>query len=93
MKKDEQFFTEAFKTLDTVSGPTEAQKERMLQSVLAQARQASDGQPATSALRLKDFVANYPWRFAFGVAAVQSSLCTLIFGSSYTHFIMSILGG
>ena len=93
MEKDKQFFEETFKTLDEVTRPTAEQKERIFKTILTDVRQHSDIQPTRSGYSLGKIVADYPWRFAFGAAFVQSSVCTLIFGTSYTHFIMSLLGG
>lgn len=92
MERDKQF-KELFKTLDEVSRPTDEQKERILKTVMADVRQHPNIQATQSRYNLKKFVTDYPWRFAFGAAFVQSSVCTLIFGTSYTHFIMSLLGG
>lgn len=92
MEKDKQF-KEMFKTLNEVPRPTDEQKERILKTVLTDVRQHSNIQSKRSGYNLKKIVADYPWRFAFGTAFVQSSVCTLIFGTSYTHFIMRLLGG
>ncbi|MBC3796488.1 hypothetical protein [Acetobacterium tundrae] len=93
MKKNNQFFENSFKTLDEVSRPTDEQKEQILKMVLKEVAVASKVEPRNNRSPLKRIVTDYPWRFAFGAAFLQSSVCTLIFGTDYIRFVMSILGG
>jgi hypothetical protein len=69
--------------------PTKEQKDRMLGKVLLEARKYD----ASPAAKISRWITVYPWRFAFGVAAVQAALCTLIWGSGYTNVVLSIFGG
>lgn len=93
MEKDKQFFEDSFKNLDTVSKPTDEQKDRIYNGILNAVESNSMTQPKLTTSPFKNLVINYPWRFAFGAAFIQTSICTLIFGANYTHFILKILGG
>lgn len=89
MRKDDKFFKEAFKSLNEVSAPDNEQKNRILNNVMLESAAQTTTQPI-SIIRL---VTVYPWRFAFGAAFIQTVVCTLIFGSQYTNFILGIIGG
>lgn len=93
MEKDKQFFEDSFETLDTVSKPTDEQKDRIYNGILNTVETNSKTPSKLTANPFKKLVIDYPWRFAFGAAFVQTSICTLIFGANYTHFILKILGG
>lgn len=82
----ERFIKEAMNTLHDVAEPDADRKEAMLQSVLVR------GKTEGAAFQFKNFIAVYPWRFALGVSVVQSVVCTLVFGSNYTNFIMQMIG-
>lgn len=69
--------------------PTEQQKEKMLDQILLECRKL-DTSPALKIYRL---ICVYPWRFAFGLSAVQALICTMIWGSGYTNMILRIFGG
>lgn len=82
----DRFFEKAIQALENSVEPAADQRKKILQTVLDQGRMEN------AASRFKNFIAVYPWRFAFGVAVVQSIVCTLIFGSNYTNLIMRLLG-
>lgn len=87
MKKDKDSFYAVFAALKEAPTPTAAQKNKMLMEI-----QKAIPQPlpfASSWLLL----AKYPWRTAFGIAAVQSVACTLIFGTDYTNLFLIGIGG
>ena len=82
----DRFMKEAMNTLQDIAEPDADRKEAMLQKVL------SLGNTQSAGAKLKNFIAVYPWRFALGVSVVQSVVCTLVFGSNYTNFIMQMIG-
>ena len=88
MGKNNDPLKNAFDVLKEIDRPTEQQKDKMLNYILAASRQETS-------LRGKiiDFITVYPWRFAFGVSTVQAVICTLVFGTQYTNLFLSIFGG
>jgi len=85
VKKDKRTYT----VLKNSALPTEQQKEKMLAHVLSEYRKI-ETPPDDKLYRL---IAVYPWRFAFGIAAVQTVICSLIWGTGYTNLVLKILGG
>lgn len=90
MKHQNDPFEKAFAALENAVRPTEAQKEKMLNQVLIDSRRL-DGDTVLS--RLWKWTSVYPWRFAFGVSAVQAIALTLIFGTQYTNIFLNFFGG
>lgn len=89
MPKKDEFFEKAFKVLEQEGMPTVREKDRMLQSILTECKAEN-----TSGIdKLKKMIVSYPWRFAFSVSAIQSIVCTMIFGTRYTNLLLSIFGG
>lgn len=86
--KTDQWIQSLLKSVSRSALPTHEQTERIFKNVL---HQAPVKHPL--ALRMMRFAALYPWRFAFGVSAIQAVTCRLIFGTDYTRFIMGLLGG
>lgn len=93
MEKDNQFFKDSLDALAAVSKPTDEQKDRILTGILETIEVNAKAQPTVTPSHFNKLLTDYPWRFAFGTAFVQTSVCTLIFGTNYTHFILKILGG
>lgn len=89
MKKNNDPFEGMFDSLKGGSLPTDEQKEKMLRHVLAESQLQNDSALA----RVGRWIAAYPWRFAFGAAAVQAAVCTLIFGTQYTNLLLGMFGG
>lgn len=84
----DDFIKKAFKSLDEGSKPSQKQKQMMLDRLLIQAQTEE-----TSGLdRYRNLVTIYPWRFGFGVSAIQAVLFTLMFGADYTNFVLQLLG-
>lgn len=90
MKHQNDPFKKAFDTLKNAVRPTEAPKEKILNQVLINIRRLDDN---TVPSKLWKWASIYPWRFAFGVSAVQAVVFTLIFGTKYTNFFISFFGG
>jgi hypothetical protein len=82
------FIKKALKSLDDRAKPSQEQKQIMLENLLIQAQTGE----ASGFERLQKMVTVYPWRFGFGVSALQAVLFTLLFGSNYTNFILQLLG-
>lgn len=93
MEKDNPFFKDSLEALTAVSKPTDEQKDRILTGILETIEMNSEAQPTIAPSHFKKLLTDYPWRFAFGTAIVQTSVCTLLFGTNYTNFILKILGG
>ncbi len=89
MKKNNDPFEGMFDSLKGGSLLTDEQKEKMLRHVLAESRLQNDSALA----RVGRWIAVYPWRFAFGAAAVQAAVFTLIFGTHYTNLLLGMFGG
>nr|WP_320024442.1 hypothetical protein [uncultured Acetobacterium sp.] len=89
MKRNtDDFIKSALQSLDDRSKPGQEQKQIMLENLLIR----SQIEEASGMDRFKKMVTVYPWRFGFGVSAVQAILFTLMFGSNYTNFILQLLG-
>lgn len=82
-------FNRFFASIPELSAPTEGQKQRMLQNIMADVRQREE----TPLTRMKRFMVTYPWRTAFGFSAVQALLFTAIFGTNYTNLVLWLFGG
>jgi hypothetical protein len=78
-----------YAALENAALPTERQKEKMLEHILAEYRKYSPT-PAEKFLKL---VAAYPWRFAFAFSTLQAALCTAIWDTGYTNMVLRIFGG
>lgn len=89
MKKNHAPFEGMFDILNGGSVPTDAQKEKMLRHILTESRLQNN----SALTRAGRWIAAYPWRFAFGAAAVQAAVCTLIFGTQYTNLLLGMFGG
>jgi len=85
MKKDKKTYT----ILYNAALPTNKQKEKMLVHILSEYRKY-EASPTEKLFRL---ITVYPWRFAFGLSAVQAVLCTMIWGTGYTNMVLKVLGG
>ncbi len=79
----------AFDSLKEIETPSEQQKEKMLCGVLAQGRLYETSLKE----RICSFIADYPWRVAFGVSFTQAVVFTLVFGTRYTNTFLSFFGG
>ena len=88
-KKNNDPFEGIFDSLQDKTLPTNEQKERMLNNILMKSR----FQEISLWGKVENWITEYPWRFAFGTAAVQTALCTLVFGKAYTNLFLSFLGG
>ena len=84
----DDFIKKALESLDEESKPSQYQKQFMLENLLIRVQMEE-----VSGLEcFRNLVTIYPWRFGFGVAAVQAVLFTLMFGSNYTNFVLQFLG-
>lgn len=88
MNRKDDFFENAFKTLQEEGLPTESQKASILKNVLENAQERD-----SILMRIKRFVASYPWRTAFAASTLQAVVFTLIFGTRYTNLFLSFFGG
>ena len=88
MEKNNDPLKNAFDALKEIDQPTEQQKDKILNHILAEGEQET-----TLWGKLRDFITIYPWRFAFGVSTIQAVICTLVFGTQYTNLFLSIFGG
>ncbi|MDK2935534.1 MAG: hypothetical protein PWP62_542 [Eubacteriaceae bacterium] len=84
----DDFIKKALKSLDEESKPGQEQKQIMLENLLIRVQTVEDSEMG----RFKKMVTVYPWRFGFGVSALQAVLFTLMFGSNYTNFVLQFLG-
>jgi len=89
MKKNNDPFEGVFDSLKGESLPTSEQKEKMLHHVLTENRLQNN----TVLEKVGRWITIYPWRFAFGAAAAQAVVFTLIFGTQYTNLLLGIFGG
>lgn len=89
MAKKDDLLERAFGTLEENQGPTEQQKDIILNRILKECKTEN----VSGARRLKKLVISYPWRFAFAASAVQAVICTLIFGTRYTNLFLNFFGG
>ncbi len=78
-----------YAVLENASLPKLGQKEKMLGEILPECRKY-EASKAAKALR---FITVRPWRFAFGLSAAQTLVCTAIWGTGYTNFILRAFGG
>ena len=90
MKKQNDPFKGVFNSLQDNSLPTDEQKQKMLEYVLLESDRLQDKFVWKKVGR---WIAEYPWRFAFGVSAVQAVVCTLLFGTAYTNLFLRMFGG
>ena len=88
-KKNKDPFEWIFAGLQDTKLPTNEQKERMLNNILTESR----FQTITLWEKVDNWITVYPWRFAFGAAAVQTAICTLLFKTNYTNLFLSFFGG
>ncbi|HEX3075426.1 MAG TPA: hypothetical protein VHQ24_01005 [Lachnospiraceae bacterium] len=89
MKGSNDPIKKAFETLQGDTLPNLQQKDRILKQILLQVNEYDRDHIE----RLRRLITIYPWRFAFGVSAVQSIIFTLVFGNNYTHLILRLFGG
>lgn len=89
MKKNNDPFADVFDQMQEESLPTAEQKAKMLQNVLMESGRAGHSAWARAGM----WIAVYPWRFAFSVAAAQALAGVLIFGTGYTNLLLSVFGG
>ena len=89
MKKNNDPFVGIFNGLQDNTLPTNEQKERILNYILTESRfrEISFWEKA------RRWITEYPWRFAFGVASLQTAACTLFFGTNYTNLFLNVFGG
>jgi hypothetical protein len=78
-----------YSILENAALPTNQQKGKMLNHILLEYRKY-EASPAERIFRL---ITVYPWRFAFGLSAVQAVLCTIIWGTAYTNMVFKVFGG
>lgn len=88
MNKKEQM-KQALELLEQNALPSEEQKDRMLNRVLAECKE----EPVSRFECIKQIVITYPWRVAFAVSAVQAIALTLLFGTEYTNLFLAFIGG
>ena len=88
-RTEEKWFREALHSMEQEARLSEAQKERMLYGVTSA---SIPGEPVWRE-RLVRLVAVYPWRFAFGLSAIQAVLGTLIWGTRYTSLLLGFMVG
>lgn len=89
MKTNRDPFVHIFQALEDRQTPSDGQKGNMLKHILEQEKV----EPGPMWKRAGQWVALYPWRFAFGAAAVQTATCTLLFGSRYINLLLQLFGG
>ena len=89
MKNNDDQFEGVFDSLQDKTLPTDEQKEKMLNYVLAEDRLRN----LTTWEKAGRWITIYPWRFAFVAAAAQAIVLTWIFDTSYTNLFLRVLGG
>jgi hypothetical protein len=90
MTKRDNLLERAFSTIKQASSlPTQRQKDIMLDRILNECKTNN----SSIFIKIKNLVIAYPWRFAFTVSAVQSVVCTMIFGTKYTNLFLNFFGG
>ncbi len=89
MNKSNDPFETIFDSLSDKTLPTQKQKDQMLTYVLMEGK-AKD--PSVFD-KIGSWITVYPWRFAFGTAAMQAIVFTLLFGREYTNLLLSMFGG
>ncbi len=87
----DDFIKKALKSLEEEVKPNPKQKQIMLENLLSQVGEGA-GKERSGLSRFGNMVTVYPWRFGFGVSAIQAVLFTLMFGSNYTNFVLQLLG-
>jgi hypothetical protein len=90
MKKKQDPFEGIFDGLQDNSSPTDEQKQKMLDYVLSGSDRLQEKSVWEKIFR---WIADYPWRFAFGAAAAQAVVCTSLFGTGYTNLFLRMFGG
>lgn len=89
----DEFIKNALKSIEEEAKPNPKQKQIMLENLLSQVQTGDEAGKERSGLsRFRNMVTVYPWRFGFGVSAIQAVLFTLMFGSNYTNFVLQLLG-
>lgn len=88
-RTEDRWFREALRSVEREARPSEAQKEKMLSRVV---NAAMPSEPLWRE-RLARLATVYPWRFAFGLSAIQAVLGTLIWGTKYTCLLMGFMIG
>jgi hypothetical protein len=80
----------AFLTIkETTTLPTRQQKDMMLDRILKEC----NSKKTSAFLKIRNMVITYPWRFAFTVSAVQTTVFTIVFGTKYTNLFFNFFGG
>ncbi|MEL7660817.1 hypothetical protein [Acetobacterium wieringae] len=89
----DDFIKKALKSLEEEAKPNPKQKQIMLGNLLSQMQTGEgSGKERSGLSRFGNMVTVYPWRFGFGISAIQAVLFTLMFGSNYTNFVLQLLG-
>ncbi|MHC5218328.1 hypothetical protein ACYSNR_16960 [Enterococcus sp. LJL128] len=87
--KNDDFIKQSLEELASDKGifPSSIQKQRMLAAIQSEVKITTT---RSRKQRLKDFIVNRPYRFAFSFSAVQAVICALAFGNDYTEFILKL---
>jgi hypothetical protein len=88
-RTEDRWFGEALRDAAQEARLSGAQKEKMVSRVI---NTAVPGKPLWRE-RAEYLVTVYPWRFAFGLSAVQAVLGTLIWGTKYTGLLIGFMIG
>jgi hypothetical protein len=92
IKAKEEFFKNEIRKIDITSYQLTSDKKAELQiNSILQGRKALHEVMLTD--KILHIFKNYPWQTAFGLAALQTLICVITFGNSYTNFILGFLGG
>lgn len=89
MNRNDDLFKKAFQELTQEGKPTEQQKDMMLNRILME----YESENVSRIDRIKNWVTQYPWRFAFIASGVQAVVFTLVIGTQYTNLFLGFFGG
>jgi hypothetical protein len=89
MAKLDNLLENAFLTIKETTVPTQQKKDIMLDHILKEYK----SEKASAFIKIKKMIITYPWRFAFAVSAVQTTVLTLVFGTKYTNLFLNFFGG
>lgn len=89
MDRNDDLLKKAFQKLAQEGKPTEQQKDMMLNRILME----YESENVSRIDRFKNWVTQYPWRFAFIASGVQAVVFTLVIGTQYTNLFLGFFGG
>lgn len=89
MKEEKDPIAQIYHSIKEGPLPTDRQKDKMLDFILENNRLYN----RTPGEKIRRWIIDYPWRFAFSLSAAQAVVGTLLFGTTYTHLFLRFFGG